>query len=202
MKQHFIKVCVLSGLAMPLFSVSLMAAGSPGPIVAQQQQVQSTVQGTVVDKTGEPIIGVTVQVVGQPGGTVTDIDGHYSINVAKGAQLKFSYIGFKEQIIKVNGAQLNVTMSEDDQTLQEVVVVGFGTQKKESLTGSVAVVDAKQFEQKGSLSSPLEALQGQVAGVMITRSSSAPGDEGWSLKLRGSMSKNSGGPLVIIDGVA
>ena len=202
MKQHFIKVCVLCGLAMPLFSVSLMAAGSPGPIVAQQQQVQSTVQGTVVDKTGEPIIGVTVQVVGQPGGTVTDIDGHYSINVAKGAQLKFSYIGFKEQIIKVNGAQLNVTMSEDDQTLQEVVVVGYGVQKKESLTGAVTVIDSKAFEGKGGLASPLQALQGQVPGVMISRSSSAPGDESWSLNLRGSSSMNSTEPLVVIDGVA
>ncbi len=198
MKHNFIKVCMLSGLAMPLFSASLMAAGSPNPIVAQQQQVQ----GTVVDKTGEPLIGVTVQVVGQQGGAVTDLDGHYTIKAAKGAQLKFSYIGFTEQILKVTGAQLNVTMSEDSQALQEVVVVGFGTQKKESLTGAVAVVDAKSFEQKGSLASPLEALQGQVAGVMITRSSSAPGEEGWNMKLRGSMSMNSGGPLVIIDGVA
>ena len=92
MKQQFIKVCMLSGLAMPLFSASLMAAGNPSPIVAQQQQVQ----GTVVDKTGEPLIGVTVQVVGQQGGTVTDLDGHYSIKAAKGAQIKFSYIGFTE----------------------------------------------------------------------------------------------------------
>ena len=80
MKQQFIQVCMLTaGLAMPLFSVSLMAAGNPNPIVAQQQQVQ----GTVVDKTGEPLIGVTVQVVGQQGGTVTDMDGHYSIKIGR-----------------------------------------------------------------------------------------------------------------------
>ena len=198
MKQQFIKVCMLSGLAMPLFSASLLAAGNPNPIVAQQQQVQ----GTVVDKTGEPLIGVTVQVVGQQGGTVTDLDGHYSIKAAKGAQLKFSYIGFTEQVLKVAGPQLNVTMEDDNQTLQEVVVVGYGVQKKESLTGAVTVVDSKAFQEKGGLSSPLQALQGQVPGVMITRSSSAPGDESWNLNLRGSSSMNSTEPLVVIDGVA
>ena len=197
MKQHFIKVCMLSGLAMPLFSASLMAAGNPNPIVAQQQQVQ----GTVVDKTGEPLIGVTVQVVGQQGGVVTDLDGHYSIKVSKGAQLKFSYIGFTEQTLKVTGNQLNVTMSEDNQTLQEVVVVGYGVQKKESLTGAVAVVDAKAFQDKGSVSSPLQALQGAVPGVVITRNSGAPGDESWGMSLRGAVSTNSASPLVIVDGV-
>ena len=189
---------MLSGLAMPLFSASLLAVGNPNPIVAQQQQVQ----GTVVDKTGEPLIGVTVQVVGQQGGTVTDLDGHYSIKAAKGAQLKFSYIGFTEQVLKVAGNQLNVTMEDDNQTLQEVVVVGYGVQKKESLTGAVTVVDSKAFQEKGGLSSPLQALQGQVPGVMITRSSSAPGDESWNLNLRGSSSMNSTEPLVVIDGVA
>ena len=198
MKHNFIKACMLSGLAMPLFSASLLAAGAPNPIVAQQQQVQ----GTVVDKTGEPLIGVTVQVVGQQGGAVTDLDGHYSIKAEKGAQLKFSYIGFTEQIIKVTGSLLDVTMIEDSQALQEVVVVGYGTQKKESLTGAVTVIDSKAFEGKGGLASPLQALQGQVPGVMISRSSSAPGDESWGLNLRGSSSMNSTEPLVVIDGVA
>ena len=163
-----------------------------------------TVNGTVVDQTNEPLIGVTVMIDGQTvGGTVTDLDGNYTIKVASNATLKFSYVGYQDQKIAVSGqSTINVQMKEDAALLEEVVVVGFGTQKKETLTGSVSVVDSKAFEQKGSLSSPLEALQGQVAGVMITRSSSAPGEEGWDLKLRGSVSKNSGGPLVIIDGVA
>ena len=160
--------------------------------------------GTVTDQTNEPLIGVTVMIDGQQtGGAVTDFDGNYSIKVSKNAALKFSYIGYQEQKVPVAGkSTINVKMKEDAELLQEVVVVGFGTQKKESLTGAVTVVDAKAFESKGSLSSPLQALQGQVAGVMITRSSSAPGEEGWNMKLRGSVSKNSGGPLVIIDGVA
>ena len=163
-----------------------------------------TVKGTVTDQQNEPLIGVTVMIDGQTaGGTVTDFDGNYSLKAASNATLKFSYIGYQDQKIAIAGkTTINVTMKEDAALLEEVVVVGYGTQKKESLTGAVTVVDAKAFENKGSLSSPLEALQGQVAGVLITRSSSAPGDEGWNMKLRGSVSKNSGGPLVIIDGVA
>ena len=173
-------------------------------MMSQLIMAQTTVKGTVVDDTNEPLIGVTVQVVGVQGsGTVTDFNGNYTIKATAKAQLKFSYIGYQDQVIPVAGkTTINVTMKEDNAVLQEVVVVGFGTQKKESLTGAVTVVDSKAFESKGSLSSPLEALQGQVAGVMITRSSSAPGEEGWDMKLRGSVSKNSNGPLVIIDGVA
>ena len=163
-----------------------------------------TVSGQVTDQQNEPLIGVTVLIDGQQaGGTVTDFDGNYTIKAPAKATLKFSYIGYADQRVPVGGKNvINVKMKEDAELLQEVVVVGFGTQKKESLTGAVSVVDAKAFESKGSLSSPLEALQGEVPGVIITRSSSAPGEEGWSMKLRGSVSKNSGGPLVIIDGVA
>ena len=163
-----------------------------------------TVSGQVTDQQNEPLIGVTVLIDGQQaGGTVTDFDGNYTIKAPAKATLKFSYIGYQDQKIAVGGKNIiNVQMKEDAELLQEVVVVGFGTTKKESLTGAVSVVDAKAFESKGSLSSPLEALQGEVPGVIITRSSSAPGEEGWSMKLRGSVSKNSGGPLVIIDGVA
>ena len=166
---------------------------------------QTTITGTVVDPTNEPLIGVTVQIVGtQAGGTVTDFDGNYSIKVENdGVSLKFSYIGYKDQVIPVKGkAVINVTMKDDEEVLQEVVVVGYGTQKKESLTGAVTAIDSKAFEKKGGLSSPLQALQGQVAGVMITRSSSAPGDESWSMNLRGASSMNATEPLVIIDGVA
>ena len=165
---------------------------------------QTTITGTVIDQTNEPLIGVTVQVEGQMGGTVTDFDGNYSIKVDNDdVSLKFSYIGYKDQIIPVKGKTvINLTMKEDAEVLEEVVVVGYGTQKKESLTGAVTVIDSKAFEQKGGLSSPLQALQGQVAGVMITRSSSAPGDESWAMNLRGASSMNATEPLVIIDGVA
>lgn len=94
-------------------------------------QVQKQVKGQVVDATGEPLIGVNVSVVSQTGGTITDINGNYSLNVPQGAKLKFSYIGYKEQMIEV-GSQtvINVKMQEDSEVLDEVVVVGYGTQKK------------------------------------------------------------------------
>ena len=163
-----------------------------------------TVTGQVTDQNDEPLIGVTILVDGQTtGGTVTDFDGNYSIKAPSNATLKFSYIGYQDQKIAVGGKSvINVKMSEDAALLEEVVVVGYGTVKKESLTGAVTTIDAKAFQEKGSMDSPLAALQGQVAGVIITRSSSAPGESGWDLNLRGSVSANGTKPLVIIDGVA
>lgn len=190
-------------LAALALTCGLLAA-MPASALAAPQNVaqQTTVSGTVVDSKGEPIIGASVVVEGTTTGTVTDFDGRYSLNVPQGARLVVSFIGYLSQTLTVGTDSPNITLKEDDAELEEIVVVGFGTQKKESLTGSVTVVDSKAFEQKGGLSSPLEALQGQVAGVMITRSSAAPGDESWSMNLRGSVSMNSTEPLVIIDGVA
>lgn len=163
-----------------------------------------TVRGTVVDQNNEAIIGANVVVKGSTTGVITDFDGHYELQVPNEKSIiNISYIGY--QPIEQSAGELNgrtTQLHEDTEVLEEVVVVGFGTQKKESLTGSVAVVGAKAFEGKGSLSSPLEAMQGQVPGVIITRSSSAPGDEGWSMNLRGQVSLNSTEPLIIIDGVA
>ncbi len=163
----------------------------------------ATVGGIVVDANGEPVIGANVMVKGTNNGTITDIDGKFTLSNAKGV-LVVSFIGYKTQEIQINGNEknLNIVLREDSELLDEVVVVGYGTMKKESLTGAVTVVDSKAFKEKGGLSSPLEALQGQVAGVMITRSSSAPGDESWGLNLRGAVSANSTEPLIIIDGVA
>ena len=171
-----------------------------GNFYLHAQEVTQT--GIVVDYNGEPMIGVTVQVKESKTGVITDLDGKFSLPNATGT-LVISYIGYQTQEIALNGQkQLKVVMKEDSEMLEEVVVVGYGSVKKESLTGSVTVVDDKAFAEKGNLSSPLQALQGQVPGVMITRSSSAPGDESWGMNLRGSVSVNSTEPLIIIDGVA
>lgn len=172
-------------------------------VMAWAQGGTVTVKGQVIDSQNEPLIGVTIMAEGQTqGGAVTDFDGNYTIKVAPNATLKFSYIGYQEQKIAVGGKSvINVTMKEDSEMLQEVVVVGYGTMKKESLTGAVTVIDSKALENKGTMSSPLQALQGSVPGVIITRSSGAPGDESWGMKLRGSVSTNASDPLVIIDGV-
>ena len=161
---------------------------SAAPAPAVQAAATSAVTGTVVDATGEPLIGASVVVKGAKQGVTTDIDGNFSIRVAQGATLQISYVGFKPQEVKVSGSHLQVTLNEDSNVLDEVVVVGYGTQKKATMTGSVAVVDEK-------------AIQCQVPGVIITRNSSAPGDESWNMTLRGAVSANAATPLVIIDGV-
>lgn len=197
------RVVLALGLILGLFPVSgswAYAAVDDSQVVAQAQK---KVKGKVVDATGEPLIGVNVSVVSQAGGTITDIDGNYSMDVPADAKLKFSYIGYKDQVIGIAAQTvINVKMQEDSELLDEVVVVGYGSQKKETLTGAVTVVSDKMLKEKGTMSSPLQAMQGQVPGVMITRNSSAPGDESWGLKLRGAVSANTTDPLIIIDGVA
>lgn len=194
MRHQVLKFCMLTGLALPCLTT--MASGNASPMAVQQQ----TVKGKVVDKSGEPLIGVTVQVVGQQGGAVTDLDGNFSINASKGATLKFSYIGYTEQTVKVTGNTLNITLQEDNQALQEVVVVGYGTQKKETLTGAVSMVKGDEVLKGRAASNVGTALQGAIPGLTITRSSSRP-TENANISIRGGISANSSDPLILIDGV-
>lgn len=206
MKDGVFKVKLQRGLFSTVIISSLLV-GSPFPLMAENTEAKSIAQasiikGQVVDVNGVPVIGASILVKGTTDGTITDIDGFFQLNNAKGT-LVISYIGYKTQEIEIKGrTDFKIVLKEDSEILDEVVVVGYGTQKKESLTGAVTVVDSKAFVEKGSMSSPLQALQGQVPGVMITRSSAAPGDESWGLSLRGSVSVNSTSPLIIIDGVA
>lgn len=179
--------------------VTLLTAGTSMAAMAQQ-----AVKGVVLDSTGEPVIGATVMVKGSTGkGTVTDLDGNFTLNVPNNGTIIVSYIGYKKQEMAVSGKNsLKITLLEDAKLLDDVVVVGYGAQKKETLTGAVTVVTDKMLKDKGSLSSPLQAMQGQVPGVIITRNSSAPGDESWGMNVRGASSMNSSAPLIVIDGIA
>lgn len=161
---------------------------------------QQAVTGQVIDALG-PVIGATIIVEGSTVGAQTDFDGNFSLNVPEGTPIVVSCMGYKD-VKTTLSAGMVVTLEEDSTLLEEVVVVGYGIQKKETLSGAISVVKDEQLQNKGALSSPVQALQGQVPGVIITRSSSAPGDESWSMSLRGASSKNSAEPLVIIDGVA
>ena len=187
--------------------VSALLAGGLQAAFADVIEVQSVQQsgalkGKIVDSNGEPVIGANVKLKGSTHGTITDMDGNFMLNNVSGGTLVISFIGYKTQEVPVKGTNLSkIVMHEDSEVLDEVVVVGYGTMKKESLTGSVAVVDSKIFKDKGTLANPLQAMQGQVPGVRITRSSAAPGEEGWNISVRGAVSKNSTEPLVIIDGV-
>ncbi len=196
------KVTLAAGLVWGMCPSGIIAAHTDGDSFLSVSQTQKIIKGRVVDATGESLIGVSVSVVGGSEGTITDIDGNYSLSVTPGAKVKFSYIGYEDQIVEVGDRSvLNVTMKESSELLEEVVVVGYGAQKKETLTGAVTVVDGKMLQNKGSLSNPAQALQGQVPGVFITRNSAAPGAESWNMKIRGSFSKNNSSPLIIVDGV-
>lgn len=164
-------------------------------------QVQAqNVKGTVKDATGEPLIGVSVVVKGQKGGTVTDLDGNFTIAAKSGDVLVFSYIGFLKQETKCLGKPLEVVLKEDNAMLNEVVVVGYGTMKRSDLTGSTVSVTGEDLK-KTVATSVDQALQGKAAGVAVTTNSGAPGG-GISVNIRGTNSLNGNEPLYIIDGIA
>ncbi len=173
-------------------------------IIIKAQQVSKSkdakVTGTVVDGKGLPVLGVGVVVKGTSNGTVTDIDGHYSIEADGNAVLVFTSLGYKTVEVAVGKRSvLDVTLEEDTLFLEDAVVVGYGVQKKENLTGAVSVVNSESIS-KRSNSSLGGILQGTVPGLTVTKSSGRP-DEGSSLNIRGWNSINSGSPLVLIDGV-
>ncbi len=162
---------------------------------------QNKVTGTVVDANGEAIIGASVMVKGTSNGSVTDFEGNFTINnvPAKG-NLVISYIGYRTQTVALNGqGKIDVTLEEDKQMLDEVVVVGYGVQRKSDVTGALTRVGEKELNAK-PVSNAFEALQGKAAGVDIT-SSERPGTVG-SIMIRGTRSLNaSSAPLYVVDGV-
>ena len=163
---------------------------------------QKTVTGTVVDTTGEPMIGVSILVDGTTNGGVTDFDGNFTIqNVPEDGVLKISYVGFKDQKIPVAGkSSINVTLQEDAMGLDEIVVVGYGTMKKKDLTGAVASVKQGDIQQVAAPNA-MQAMQAKVPGVDMTQSSGQAG-AGVSITLRGNRSISaSNSPLIIVDGV-
>jgi len=180
-----------------LLAADVNAATDVQAAVTQQNR---SVTGRVVDEKGEPLIGVSIQVKGTKLGTVTDFDGNFKLNAPADATLVISYVGFRTQEIELKGrSDCQVSMVPDDQLLDEVVVVGYGVVKKSDLTGSVGSVKSDVISARGS-TSVMESLQGQVAGVNITQSSSRAGD-GFSIQIRGKSSLNEAEPLYVIDGV-
>lgn len=160
---------------------------------------QISVQGTVTDTSGEPLIGVSVMVPGTNIGTTTDIDGNYTINVDALGNLRFSYIGYKTVDETVGGRNLiNVTMSENSEVLNELVVIGYGTLKKSDLTGAVGSIGGGDIKDV-PVNNVGQALQGKIAGVNIV-GGEKPGDN-VTIKVRGLGSINNSDPLIVIDGV-
>lgn len=163
---------------------------------------QIQVKGNISDKNSEPMIGVAIQEKGNTtNGTITDLDGNFTIQVNSNATLVISYIGYKTQEVAVNGrTNLAIVMEEDTQVLDEVVVVGYGVQRKSDLTGSVASVKSEDLKSR-STTDAAAALQGKAAGIQVLNSSGKPG-QGASIRVRGYSSNSSNiGPLLIVDGL-
>ena len=165
--------------------------------VASVQQTQQAT-GHVEDSQG-PLIGATVMEKGTNNGTVTDFEGNFSLNVKPGATLVISYVGYESQEVKA-GANVHVNLKEDGHVVNEVVVIGYGTQRREAVTGSVANIGGEKLNQIAA-SNAAQALQGRVAGVLMTQTSSKPGSE-MQIRIRGQRSLSaSNDPLIVLDGI-
>ena len=201
MNQNFGKTAFLAGvcaIAGLLWSPQAMADSA----VKSVQSVQQTkkVSGTVVDAMG-PVIGASIMEKGTSNGTVTDLDGNYSLSVGPNATLVITYVGFKTQEIRVgNESRLDVTLEEDNTNLDEVVVIGYGTQKKKLITGATVQVKGDEIA-KLNTTNALEAMQSSTPGVQITSSSTQPG-KGYKVYIRGMGTIGDSQPLYVIDGVA
>ena len=194
-KKLFLKAVVLM-IAGALFASRAIAA----EIVEPQQQRQITVTGVVTDNQGEPLPGVNVQIKGTTTGTSTDENGRYSLNVPdRNTVLTFSYIGFATTDMRVGGDnKLDVVMQDEMFKMDEVVVVGYGTQRKSDFTGSVGLASSKVIEDR-PITNIGQGLQGTVANLNVTQSNGQPGT-GVSFNIRGRTNMSDAGPLVLVDG--
>ncbi len=183
-------------------------SGSVGTVYAstdsdaiQVTQQSTTCSGVVTDEKGEPIIGASVVVKGTTNGTITDFDGKFSLDVSKpGVTLQISYIGYVTKTVKATAGSMKIQLAEDNLNLEEVVVVGYGTQKKANLTGSVANVNNKLIESR-PITSVSAGLQGLLPGVTVTQRSGQPGADSGTIRVRGTGTFNVADPMVIVDGV-
>ncbi|MDE7119526.1 MAG: TonB-dependent receptor plug domain-containing protein, partial [Muribaculaceae bacterium] len=183
---------------MPKAALVALALSAPAAAVAQN----GTITGTVVDDQGEPLVGAVVQVPGTSTAVTTDLDGRFSIAAAAGKTLKVSYVGFDPASVKVTAGRsvYDFTLNSDAaKALDEIVVVGYGTQKKSEVTGSISSVKADAIKDF-SVNSVADALSGMTAGVAVTKSSGSPG-ESPDIIIRGAASVNGMAPLYIVDGV-
>lgn len=182
--------------------VSVQWAGASENGLQISQQNKRTITGTVTDKSGEAIIGANIVEVGTTNGTVTDLNGHYTLAVLPDATLKISYIGYVEKTVKVGkSSTIDIVLAEDSKTLAEVVVVGYGTMDKKELTSAISHVSNKDFLGVASID-PSMQIQGKVPGLTITNTAMGDPNSGATIQIRGISSRSAGlGPLIVIDGV-
>lgn len=178
-----------------------VAHAAPSMLEANVVQQSNVCKGVVKDAQGETIIGASVVVKGTTNGTITGFDGGFTLESAKkGDILEISFVGYVSQEVKWNGEPLKITLKEDTKTLDEVVVVGYGVQKKANLSGSVASVDKEQLQNR-PIQNVSSGLQGLMPGVTITGTNGAPGMDSGSIRVRGTGTLNTASPYILIDGV-
>ena len=195
----------IAGASLLLLCISPQFAAADGlkqDAVTIMQQQNLKVSGVVTDEAGEPLIGVSVLVKGTTLGNITDLNGRFSLDVPEGSILEISYIGYKTQSIKAQREPMNIVLKEDAQKVDEVVVVGFGTQKKVNLTGSVSAVTGDDISKRPVANAAI-LLQGQIPGLRVNQGLGQPGGEGTSFRIRGQGTFSSAGsdPLILINGV-
>ena len=195
----------IAGASLLLLCISpqfAVADGLKQDAVTIMQQQNLKVSGVVTDEAGEPLIGVSVLVKGTTLGNITDLNGRFSLDVPERSILEISYIGYKTQSIKAQREPMNIVLKEDAQKLDEVVVVGFGTQKKVNLTGSVSAVTGDDISKRPVANAAI-LLQGQIPGLRVNQGLGQPGGEGTSFRIRGQGTFSSAGsdPLILINGV-
>lgn len=187
MKNKSLKRLLLSALFLMLSVPYLLAQGSV------------KVTGKVVDNQNDPMIGVSIVEKGTTNGVITDLEGNYVLSAAEGATIIYSYIGYITQEKKAVAGVMNITLVEDAKTLDEVVVVGYGVQKKSSVTGAISQVKAEDMQNR-TISNAPAALQGKTAGVQVIQTSAAPGSSP-TVRVRGYSSNVSSNPLYVVDGI-
>ena len=193
-------LCLAAGLLFCNLPTAAASGGRPSASV-DQVRVKILVSGTVVDATGAPLPGATVRERATGNGTVTNIDGHFSLSVSSEASLEVSFVGYATKVVPVAGQQeLKIVLVEDAAALDEVVVVGYGIQKKVNLSGSVDQIGAKELE-KRPIADLSRGLQGMIPNLNIDFTSGEPGQAA-NINIRGEASINGGSPLILIDGVA
>lgn len=181
---------------------TVLANSTPERSISAEQQT-STLKGTVVDNSGETIIGASVIVKGTTTGTVTDIDGNFQLNVPSlNVTVVISYVGYQSIEVALNGRNtISVTLREDTELLDEVVVVGYGTQKKVNLTGSVSSVNMSDISESRPITNISSGLAGLAAGVYVNSANNRPSNNNATIRVRGQGTLNNSAPLVIVDGV-
>lgn len=172
-----------------------------GEVAMNIMQQSQKITGKVVDSNGEPIIGATIKIAGTSNGTITDLDGNFFLDMAPKGVLEISYVGYLPQKVTVNSNKpLDIVLREDSKTIDEVVVVGYGSVKRSDVTGSVSSLDASSIT-SASQTNAVDAMQGRISGVNITRNAARPGGS-YSIVVRGKSSiNNSNEPLWVIDGI-